>query len=341
MPASVSIIIPCFNEERFIADFLASVLEQDWPKEFTEIILVDGNSTDRTCEIINRIAEKNSNIRLLKNDKRFVPSAMNIGIKASHGEIIVRMDAHTFYPADYVSLLVKYLLELNADNVGAVFNHTPGDNTMKALAISKILSSPFGVGDARFRLGAKEICQVDTVPYGCYRREVFDKIGYFDEELMRNQDDEFNARLIKNGGKIYLIPFIRITYHTRTEVKKLMTTYYQYGLFKPLVFYKMGRPTSVRQLIPMFFLLFIILTLTGSFFFIQSFWTLIAGLGLYLVADIFFSIRIANRSKESSLLLFLPWLFFELHISYGFGYIMGIIRFILFKRKKMKITTSR
>jgi glycosyltransferase involved in cell wall biosynthesis len=341
MNSFVSIIIPCFNEEKFITTLLDNVLDQDYPKELTEVVILDGMSTDRTREMILRIAEKNPVIRLLENEKRYVPFALNKGIKASKGDIIVRMDAHTFYPSNYVSVLVKYLEELKADNVGAVLQNMPGNSSAQGLAISKVLASSFGVGNAKFRIGVKEICRVDTVPFGCYRRDVFDRIGYFDEELLRNQDDEFNARLLKKGGSIYLIPELVIRYFTRTSVRKLINMYYQYGLFKPLVSFKIGRPTTGRQLVPFLFVLFLIITTAGSLFSIQAAKILFAGMALYVAADIFFSLKLTLQSKQSRLILYIPWIFLLLHLSYGWGYMRGLIRFVIMKKRKSEIATNR
>lgn len=339
MDKTVSIIIPCYNEKKFISALLEDVLRQDYPPELTEVLVVDGISNDGTRDIIAQYLEKHSSIRLLDNEKRYVPFAMNLGIGASRGDIIIRMDAHTFYPANYISLLVKYLFELKADNVGAVLVNMPGNDTLEALAISKALSSPFGVGNAKFRTGIRQIQRADTVPFGCYRREIFEKIGLFDEELLRNQDDEFNARLLKNGGTIYLIPEITIQYFTRTSVLKLIKMYFQYGLFKPLVSYKIGRPTTKRQLVPLFFVLYLAVTLIGSPFSDWSLFFLLAGFGIYLLTAIFFSINIARKSKMA-MLLYLPWLFFCIHISYGWGYLAGIFKFLLFRQKKRHVALS-
>jgi glycosyltransferase involved in cell wall biosynthesis len=337
----VSIIIPCYNEEKFIESFLKSVLVQDYPKELTEILLIDGMSTDKTRGIIQRIALENPGIRLIDNEKRYVPFTLNIAIKSSHGEIIIRMDAHAEYPDDYISGLVKNLLQLNADNVGAIWINKPGNNTMMALAISRVLSSGFGVGNASYRIGAKEICKVDTVPFGCCKREIFNKIGFFDEELLRNQDDEFNARLLKNGGSIYLIPSIKVVYFTRSTVKAMIKMNYQYGLYKPLVAYKIGKLSTLRQLVPFLFELFLLVTGLGSLFSYFFLLTLVTGSVLYLLVDILFSLKIILESKRFSLFFFLPWTFPALHLSYGWGYFKGLLHLVFRIKKTREISTNR
>ena len=197
----ISVICPIYNEERYIGKCIDSVLEQDYSKEDMEVLFVDGMSTDRTREIVVEYAGRYPFVRLLDNPGRIVPAALNIGIGAAKGEVIIRLDAHAIYPKNYFSVLVRKLNELRADSVGGVCRTLPVRDTSVCRAIAMALSSSFGMGNSYFRIGAtKEMC-VDTVPFGCFRREVFDKIGLFDEELVRNQDDEFNGRIVKNGGQ--------------------------------------------------------------------------------------------------------------------------------------------
>ncbi|GJQ23461.1 MAG: hypothetical protein HBSAPP01_12510 [Candidatus Brocadia sapporoensis] len=205
---SISIIIPSRNEEKFIDKCLDSIIAQDYSKEKLEILVVDGMSNDKTREFIKGYSKQHRYIKLLDNPGKIVPTAMNTGIRDAHGEIIIRMDAHNIYEKDYVSKCVKYLQEYNVDNVGGIWVTLPGSNTLIAQSIAFALSHPFGVGNAYFRIGSKEPRYVDTVPFGCYKREVFQRIGLFDEDLVRNQDDEFNLRLTKNGGKLLLVPDI-------------------------------------------------------------------------------------------------------------------------------------
>jgi GT2 family glycosyltransferase len=182
---------------------------------------------------------------------------------------------------------------------------------------------------------------VDTVPFGCYKREVFDRIGYFDEELLRNQDYEFNARLIKNGGEIYLIPDLTVTYFTRSTLGKLLRMHYQYGLYNPLVSLKVGSPIITRHIVPLLFLLFLVITGLASPFVPFSLWLLISGAGLYILADLIFSLKITMDEKRGELLLYLPWIFFLLHISYGWGYLSGIIKFIILRKRTKEIGSTR
>ena len=337
----VSIIIPCYNEEKYIGTILSNILSQDYPREFLEVIVVDGMSLDKTRAIIRTFETKYSFIHLADNPERFVPFALNLGITRSKGEVIMIMGSHSVYPDDYVSALVKALFDLQADNVGGVCDTTPPIPTLKANAIARVISSPFGVGNSYFRIGADKRMKVDTVTFGCYHRSVFDKIGLFDEDLLRNQDDEFNSRLVRNGGSIYLIPEVRIVYYSRDRIGSLLKMFYQYGLFKPLVSRKIGKPTTIRQLVPFGFVLFIVCGLPLALM-NQVFGGIFAAvLGLYVVIDFIFSVRICLQQRSPALFFFLPWLFFLLHLCYGSGYIAGLVNFVILKSKKTKIHSSR
>lgn len=324
----LSVICPIYNEEKHIAACLDSILRQDFPKEELEVLLVDGMSTDRTREIVQQYTAQYPFIFLLDNPKRIVPTGLNIGIRVAQGEVIIRLDAHAIYPDNYFSALVDKLFALNADNVGGLCRTLPAKDTPMCEAIAAALSSPFGMGDSHFRIGTNKEMQVDTVPFGCFRREVFDKIGYFDEELVRNQDDEFNGRIIKFGGHIYLIPSVVIDYYGRDSISKVSKMFYQYGLFKPLVNKKLGNPASVRQFFPFFFVLGLIigliLSLVSTFFRILY----IAVLALYIFLAAYYSIRQVKGLKRIFLLM---GTFFVIHVSYGWGYLRGMIKLLLKK----------
>ena len=254
----ISLVCPIYNEEKYISGFIDSILQQDFPKDEMEILFIDGISTDQTRDIIKGYMEKHSDIHLLDNPHRYTPYALNIGIQAATGDIIIRLDAHAKYPQDYIKSLLRYKNELpNAQNVGGICVTLPCKDTNIAIAISKVLSSPFGMGNSYFRTGTDSIREVDTVPFGCFSKSLFERIGYFDTDLIRNQDDEFNGRIINNGGKIYLIPSIRIEYFSRDKISKIRRMFFQYGLYKPLVNKKLGAPATIRQFFPLLFLLFL------------------------------------------------------------------------------------
>ena len=324
----LSVICPIYNEEKHIAACLDSILRQDFPKEDLEVLLVDGMSTDRTREIVQQYTAQYPFIFLLDNPKRIVPTGLNIGIRVAQGEVIIRLDAHAIYPDNYFSVLVDKLYALNADNVGGLCRTLPAKDTPVCEAIAAALSSPFGMGDSHFRIGTNKEMQVDTVPFGCFRREVFDKIGYFDEDLVRNQDDEFNGRIIKYGGHIYIIPSVVIDYYGRDSIGKVSKMFYQYGLFKPLVNKKLGNPASVRQFFPFFFVLGLIIGFMLSLVYKLFFFLYIAVLTFYLFLAAYFSIRQVKGLKRIVLLMVT---FLVIHVSYGWGYLRGLIKLFLKK----------
>lgn len=321
----ISVICPIYNEEKYIRKCIDSILRQDYPKEDMEVLLVDGMSTDKTREIVLSYCADYPFIRLLDNPRKIVPYAMNIGIQAARGDIVIRLDAHAIYPDNYFSELVAKLYELNADNVGAVCRTLPADDSPKCRAIAAALSSSFGMGNSYFRIGAKEIMQVDTVPFGCYRKEVFDKIGLYDTDLIRNQDDELNARLVKHGGKIYLLPYLIVDYFARNTIKKTGKMFYQYGLYKPLVNKKLGSPATIRQFFPLAFVLGLIFGLALS---ILSKYILIAYLA---VVAMYFLLALVYSLKSYSSISQVMWqiiTYFTVHVNYGWGYLVGIYKIL-------------
>jgi len=341
MPPLVSVIVPCYNEERFIRSFLGQILGQDYPADKLEVFIIDGNSNDHTRELISEYQLRHSYIRLLLNEKRFVPFALNMGVKNASGEVIVRMDVHSGYPPDYISKLVWNLNDLDADNVGGVWKTRPANDSWKANAIAASQSSVFGVGYSYYRFGSKGVMKVGTVPFGCFRKSIFDRIGLFDEALLRNQDDEFNARIIENGGSVYLIPDIVIDYYARPTISSLARMFFQYAFFKPLVNRKLKRPGSIRQFIPPLFILFLLFGWTGMFispFFLAGY---AAGTAIYFLANIFFTMKTALENRKMYLLLYLPWLFFFQHLSYGAGYLWGLMNFLLIRKPQASLPSSR
>ena len=336
---TVSIICPVFNEEKYIEACIVSILEQDYPKEAMEVLFIDGNSTDNSTGIIKRYTAQYSFLKLLDNPERIVPYALNKGLEAAKGEVIMRLDAHCTYPTNYISELVRYLYQLNADNVGGVWNTQPAKDTPICQAIAFASSHPFGVGGSMHKIGASKIMETDTVPFGCYKREIFDKTGLFDTDLVRNQDDEFNGRLLNLGGKIYLIPQVIINYTARDTLCKMRKMYYQYGLYKPLVNKKLGAPATVRQFFPILFLLG--LTIGGV---VCMIWPLLlhfytSVLLLYLFIGIVVGSMGAIRAHQPLLALLMPYVFFNIHMSYGIGYLVGI--FNVLGKKTAQVKPSR
>ena len=317
----ISIVCPIFNEEKYIDGLLRSIINQDYPQDDIEVLLVDGMSSDRTREIAAGYTGQFKNLRIIDNPHRVAPFAMNIGIRESKGDIIIRLDAHAFFPTNYISELVKNKKELKADNVGGVCRTLPAKDTVVCRSIANVLSSSFGMGNSHFRVGAKAVMEVDTVPFGCFHRELFDRIGLFDEELIRNQDDEFNGRILKNGGKIYLLPQLVIDYYARDTISKVYNMFYQYGLFKPLVNKKLGSPATLRQFFPPAFVLGLVF---GPLLAFVSRWFLVAYIAvlfIYLGIAIGFSVQNSKNLKE---VLIQVKTYFVVHFAYGWGYINGL-----------------
>jgi len=325
----VSIIIPCRNEEKFIGKCLESILNQDFPKEKLEVLVVDGMSEDKTRETIKNFQFSNPNfqLRLLDNPKKFTNFAFNMGIRESRGEIIMIMGAHAGYERDYISKCVKYLQEYNADNVGGVIKTLPSKNTLFAKAIAISLSHSFGAGGSYFRIGSDKPRWVDTVFGGCYKREVFDKIGLFNENLIRSQDLEFNLRLKKAGGKILLAPDIVSYYYPKSNLKDFFLHNFEDGTWAvlPLKFVKF--PFKLRHYIPLIFVSGLLGTGFLGIFFPIFFWLFLLLLSLYLLANLYFSAKIALREKDFRYLFVMPITFACRHFGYGLGSIFGILTF--------------
>lgn len=332
-PPIVSIVIPCRKEEAFIGRCLDSILANDYPKDRLEILVVDGMSEDGTRTTVQDFARKYGLIRLLDNPKKITPAALNVGIAHAKGDIIMRMDAHNTYEPHYISALVGWLEKTQADNVGGLFVTIPATRTFMAEAIARALAHPFGVGNAYFRIGVKAPRWVDTVPFGCYRREVFDRIGMFDEELIRNQDDELNLRLIRQGGRILLIPDIISYYHARASLSKVWRMYYQYGYFKPLVIRKIGGIMTVRQVIPALFVLSLLLSGALAPWTVYGRWALGALVVAYMAADLGASIGVGIRYGVRCALA-IPIVFPVLHVSYGLGFLKGALDFFVRAHKR-------
>ena len=319
----LTVIVPCRNEARYIGACLDSILATAYPLDRLEILVVDGQSTDGTAKIVADYAAKNPLVRLFNNPQRVVPTGLNIGIRAAQGEIIARMDAHVVYPPEYLPRLVQGLQENHVDNVGGCMINLPADGTATAQAIAIALGHPFGVGNARFRIGAKKPVLVDTVPFGCYRRDVFTRIGMFDEEMVRNQDDEFNNRLIKGGGRVMLLPDVVCYYYARGSFSKLARMYYQYGAFKPLAARKAGRIMTLRQLVPAGFVTVLAASLVTSLFWRPAAIGAAAIAGTYLLGVLACAARVA-KSHGFRCAVAIAGVFPVVHFSYGIGFLRGL-----------------
>lgn len=330
--SSVSIIICCRNEKNFIEKCLNSIIEQDYPKEKIEVLIVDGMSKDGTRKILRKYAEQYLFVKFLDNPDKFTPFALNIGIKTARGKIIMWMSAHAVYEKDYISKCVKYLKKHNADNVGGILKTIPEKNTLLAKSIAFCLSSFFGAGGSYFRTGLEKPRIVDTVFGGCYKKDIFKKIGLFNEKMKRSQDYEFNMRLKKAGGKIILVPDIITYYYPKSDLKNFLKHNFIDGIWitYPLKF--KIKVFSLRHLIPFFFALSLMILLILSIFSLIFFWLFLFVISLYFLISFYFSVKIASREKDFRYLFLMPVIFIVRHFFYGLGSIWGLFKIIINKK---------
>ena len=323
----VSVVFPCLNENKYISACLDSVIANEYPKEKLEVLLCDGMSDDGTREIITSYIRKYPYIKLLDNPQKSIPNALNIGIKNSKGTVIVRMDVHAKYENDYIKKCAERLIEYDVDNVGGIIITKPKESGFLANAIVATLTSSFGVGNSLFRIGSNKPLEVDTVFGGCFRRTLFDKIGFYDENITRSEDLEFNSRIKQNGGKIILFPDIKATYYARANFLDYCRYSYIYGFCgaNNLKFVSKGF-LKIRHFIPPTF----VATLAGSFLLgilltPKFFWVFALALGAYFPVAFYFSFKVASKDDWRYFFI-LPILFFCRHIFFGCGSIWGILK---------------
>ncbi len=312
----VSVIIPVYNEEKHIEGVIKSLINQTYPCENMEWIFVDGYSSDKTQEIIESYQNEYP-IRLIINKIRKTPSSLNLGIRTSRGKYIIRMDAHALFPTDYISNCINVLEFTGADNVGG-YIETKAEGVV-GRTIAYVLSTQFGVGGSLFRLGNKE-GYVDTVPFGAFRREIFDKIGLFNEDLPRSEDNDINARITESGGKVYLSKCIHSIYYCRDSVMGILKQGILNGnaLFKTL--WINPSAMSIRHYIPFLFLLSLIILPLGSESFIWLKWIFVIELICYVTLDVVYSFK----ADAIELRITAIWLYPLFHMSYGIGSLLGL-----------------
>ena len=333
---AVSILVPCCNEKESIAACVQSILSQQQPPGGFEVIISDGMSDDGTLEILHQLAKQDPRLRVINNPGRIVSTGLNMAVGVARGSVIIRMDAHTTYAKDYVQQCVQVLKETGADNVGGPARTV--SNGYWSSAISAAYHSPFSVGGARFH-NVEYQGYVDTVPYGCWPKGVFEKIGLFDEELVRNQDDEFNLRLNRNGGKIWQSPRIKSWYQTRGSLKALFRQYMQYGYWKIRVIQKHNIPASVRHLVPGGFLLSLGILPLVSLWWNPIIWAWLFIVGAYGVCNVVASFDTAAK-RGWKILPILPLVFACYHVSYGYGFLRGFWDFVVKRIKPSKTFTN-
>lgn len=321
----VSALIVVRNEEKYVGKCLHSLLSQDYPKDRFEIIVVDGDSSDGTVAIVEHMAATAAQngiptpVRIVRNPKRILASGWNIGIKEARGEYVIRPDAHAFVETDFLSRNVATMLRTgDAACVGGRME-TLSDTKVGNL-IKEALSCPFGVGGSKFRCSS-EPGYVDTVAFGLYRRDIFDKIGFFNEVLVRTQDNDLHRRMRAAGMKFYLDPAIRSSYYSRNTFEKLARQQFNNGKWTMINFLLRPGKMSIRHFIPLGFVLALIVLLGTGAFWHPVLWLALAGVLAHVFCGLFFAVR---RTRRPSHFLVLPLVFLLMHLSYGFGSIAGV-----------------
>ncbi|MEX0691030.1 MAG: glycosyltransferase family 2 protein [Gemmatimonadales bacterium] len=316
----VSIILPCRNESPYVAGPIETALNGDYPQDRLEVIAVDGRSTDGTRARLEALAERDPRVRVLDNPERVTPTALNRGIAAARGDVILRMDAHSAYPPSYVRDCVEALQRHNADNVGGRWIIQPLERDLPARAAEVVLTHPLGVGGATYRHGAATPREVDTVPYGCYPRDLFDRIGGFDPHLRRGQDMAFNQRLRRAGGRIVFDPRIVCYYHPRTRLGGFAARAVENGYWAvyPLRFGVTA--CGPRHLAPGAFVLLLI----------ASLWVppLAAAGVAWLATVLSLAAHSAWSHRDPGLAFAVPVYFALLHLGYGVGTLAGLLAVI-------------
>lgn len=324
----ISVIVPARNEEKYIGRLLDSIIISDYPKERLKVLICDGQSEDDTKKIVQEYATKNPFIHLLINEKRTTPFAFNLGIKnASPADIIITVSAHAeIYPDFFHKTVEAFSISPEIGCVGGFSENVFENATSEVIGLA--MSSPFGVGNAHFRTGTKD-GYVDTVSFPAYKKDVFERTGTFNEALTRNQDDEFNYRVLKSGFKIYLSRKIKSRYYVRGSYKKLYKQYFQYGYWKVYVNQLHKTITTTRQLIPAAFVCFVVLGLINSLFSSMILYAYISIWIIYLIGATYFASKKASNFYEGAKIVFT---FLVLHWSYGTGYLKGIFDFLILKK---------
>ena len=310
----VSVIAPCRNERAHVGAFCDSALAQRLPDGWRmELLVADGESDDGTRALLDQRAARDERLRVMDNPGRIVSSGLNACLRRARGAVIVRMDIHTTFAPDYVAECVAALQRTGADNVGGPWV-AQGEGAW-GRAIAAAFQSRWVVGGARSRDLAHEGA-VDTVYLGCWPRASLARVGGFDEQLVRNQDDEHNLRLRRAGGRIWQSARIRSSYRPRDSLGLLFRQQFQYGYWRPFVMRKHGQAGSMRQFVPMVFVAACALSVLAWPWFHALLGVLIAAYAAYLVLA---CVRAARQANEGGLLLRLPAVIAAYHVGYGLG----------------------
>jgi succinoglycan biosynthesis protein ExoA len=323
----VSVIIPCYNEEATIRLMLQALLGQSYPREALEVVIADGLSTDRTREEVAAFKQQNPDLalRVVDNPRKNIPAGLNIALAAARGSVIVRMDAHSVPCPDYIARCVADLEEGLGDNVGGVWDIRAGGPGWIARSIAAVAAHPLGVGDARYRY-TSQAGAVDTVPFGSFYRKLVERIGQFDESLLTNEDYEFNVRVRRNGGKVWLDPAIRCEYYAREDLAALARQYWRYGYWKQRMLRRYPGTIRWRQALPPLFVLSILVLIFLAVWLPIARLALALGLALYCLVLFLAGLQLALCKKSLFLLIGVPLGIATMHVSWGSGFLWSLIR---------------
>ncbi len=322
----VSVIVPCYNEQETIGLLLNALYNQSFPRQNMEIIIADGLSTDGTLDAIHSFHSAHSDlqVKVLNNPRRSIPAGLNIALREAKGDYIVRLDAHSTPYPDYVERCVTLLRSGKGDNVGGVWEIVPGGNNWIARSIAAAAAHPLGVGDARYRVGG-DAQAVETVPFGSFRRSLVDKIGFFDESLLTNEDYEFNVRIRQSGGTVWFDPSIRSIYYARADLASLARQYFRYGYWKGRMLLRYPKTIRWRQLLPPLFVLSLIIFLFMSLFVVAAGFALFGMLGVYILVLMGAGALLALKNGDLSLIIGFPMAVTTMHLSWGSALLWSLI----------------
>jgi len=323
---NVSVIVPCYNEQATICQLLDAIYGQTYPLDEIEVVIADGLSTDHTRAEINdfQISHPELEIRIIDNIRRVIPSGLNRAIEAAIGKYIIRLDAHSIPNHDYIQKCVKGLEEGSGDNVGGLWKIQPGASTWIAKAIAIAASHPLGAGDALYRIGGAAQ-EVDTVPFGAFRKELINRIGMFDETLLTNEDYEFNVRLKQSGGRVWMDPSIYSIYFARSTLRGLSKQYWRYGYWKAQMLRKHPNTLRWRQILPPMFVVALLVLGFLSLGWNLARWLLAIIVILYIIVIFSIGIQMSLKHKSISLAIGLPLATATIHLSWGAAFLWGFL----------------
>jgi len=334
MKPTVSVIVPCYNEETTIEWLLGAILAQTYPIEEIEVIIADGLSTDNTRKVIRefKAAHPELNLQIVDNPKKIIPSAINIALDHAKGDMIIRLDAHSVPETDYIEKCIEVSEVTGAANVGGVWEIRPASDKWTARSIAKATSHPLGAGDARYRFGGTA-GKVHTVPFGAFQKFWMERVGRFDETLLTNEDYEYNYRLRQAGGVIWHDPSIRSIYFARSNLASLAQQYFRYGYWKAIMLSRNPASLRWRQALPVLFVLGVYVLAILSIGFELGRFLLAGYLGIYLLITIIAGIVETMRYKDLGLVLGFPLALWTMHFSWGTAFLWAVLSRVIWRRR--------